>query len=543
MFIKSVFLNFNYFFFQIINQIRKFYLNSNIYNKKISKIDDGVIIYKPSQSIFNSLVKFNKKKSNIEDFSLNSIWKNSTNLNNKNFDKLHSFFWLFTLDLKSSQKVTQNVIHNWIEENDKYNHQIWNLDILSKRIIAWISNSKLTYENADTNYKSRFNGLIKKQTNHLINEINRSETLDDKIISSSAIILVGLSYGDSYYLKFGIDLLKKLLSYSLDESNFPKSRNLRQLTFYLKYLIVIRELLKESQTVVPNFLDENIFYLGKSYNLLCSNNKSGFLFNGNFTDQTEDFDNYLNFHKYKFKDDIYDSGGYIVLKDKKSSLIIDAGRAPEKKFSKDYQAGLFSFEFNFMGEKVITNSGYFQDYKHQLNIISKSSAAHSTLILNNTSSAKFERNNNGHMLVSKNFKILDKEIKKEKNFWFIKASHDAYVKSNGVTHERQLSYTHNQFKLEGCEKLIKNKNFKSSNFEIRFHLLPYINLTKLLNNQSVLIESRNAGWKFTCKDYKIDIETGLYFGNKNKYYENKNILITGLTTPNEQNIFWEILKI
>ena len=62
MFIKSVFLNFNYFFFQIINQIRKFYLNSNIYNKKISKIDDGAIIYKPSQSIFNSLVKFNKKK-------------------------------------------------------------------------------------------------------------------------------------------------------------------------------------------------------------------------------------------------------------------------------------------------------------------------------------------------------------------------------------------------------------------------------------------------------------------------------------------------
>ena len=543
MFIKSVFLNFNYFFFQIINQIRKFYLNSNIYNKKISKIDDGAIIYKPSQSIFNSLVKFNKKKSNIEDFSLNSIWKNSTNLNNKNFDKLHSFFWLFTLDLKSSQKVTQNVIHNWIEENDKYNHQIWNLDILSKRIIAWISNSKLTYENADTNYKLRFNGLIKKQTNHLINEINRSETLDDKIISSSAIILVGLSYGDSYYLKFGIDLLKKLLSYSLDESNFPKSRNLRQLTFYLKYLIVIRELLKESQTVIPNFLDENIFYLGKSYNLLCSNNKSGFLFNGNFTDQTEDFDNYLNFHKYKFKDDIYDAGGYIVLKDKKSSLILDAGRAPEKKFSKDYQAGLFSFEFNFMGEKVITNSGYFQDYKHQLNIISKSTATHSTLILNNTSTAKFERDKNGQMLVNKNFKILDREIINEKNFWYIKASHDAYLKSNGVIHERQLKYFHEKYKLVGCDKLIKTKNFKSSSFEIRFHLLPEINITKLLNNETILIESNNAGWKFTCKNHKIDIETGLYFGVKNKYLENKNILINGSTNSNEQIISWEITKI
>ena len=47
------------------------------HNKKISKIDDKVIIYKPSQSILGSLIKFHKKKYNIEDFSLNSVWKNS----------------------------------------------------------------------------------------------------------------------------------------------------------------------------------------------------------------------------------------------------------------------------------------------------------------------------------------------------------------------------------------------------------------------------------------------------------------------------------
>ena len=543
MFIKSAFLNFGSIFAQILDQIRKIYLNSPIYNKKISKIDDKIIIYRPSQNILNCLIKFEKKKYNIEDFSLNSVWKESTNLNYKNFKKLHSFFWLFTLDLKSSKKITQNIISNWIEENDKYKQNIWDLDILSKRIIAWISNSKLTYENSETNYKLNFNNLIKKQTNHLINEIKSSKKLDDKIIGSTAIILVGLTYDDIYYLKHGIDLLKKILNFSLDRSNFPKSRNLRQLVFYLKYLIVIRELMKESQTNIPDFLDESIFYLGKSYNLLCANKKRGMLFNGNFEDNNKEFDEYLKFHKYKFKDDTNEIGGYVVLKNKNSSLAIDLGKAPEKKFSKDYQAGLLSFEFNYLGEKVITNSGYFQDYKHQLNIISKSTATHSTLILNNTSALRFERNKYGHMLVSKNFKILNKEIKSEKNLWLIKASHDAYSKSVGIVHERQIQYYHDNFKIEGYDKLIKLKNFKSSNFELRFHLLPEINLTKLLNNESILIESNNAGWKFTCKNHKIDIEKGLYFGMKNKYLENKNILISGLTTPEEQNIFWEISKI
>ena len=139
-------------------------------------------------------------------------------------------------------------------------NKISDLDILSKRIIAWISNSKLTDENAEQTTKSDLI-TIKKQTNHLINEIKRSDELDDKIIGSTAIILVGLTYGDSHYLRFGIDILKQLLNFSLDITNFPKSRNLRQLVFYLKYLIIIRELLKESQTNIPEFLNEKIYYL------------------------------------------------------------------------------------------------------------------------------------------------------------------------------------------------------------------------------------------------------------------------------------------
>ena len=41
----------------------------------------------------------------------------------------------------------------------------------------------------------------------------------------------------------------------------------------------------------------------------------------------------------------------------------------------------------------------------------------------------------------------------------------------------------------------------------------------------------------------IDVETGLYFGNKNNYLENQNIFISGLTEKNDQVIKWEITKI
>ncbi len=215
----------------------------------------------------------------------------------------------------------------------------------------------------------------------------------------------------------------------------------------------------------------------------------------------------------------------------------------KKNFQKIIKQGIFSFEFNYLDEKIITNSGYFKDYKHQLNLISKSTATHSTLVLNNSSTVRFERSNNGQMLVAKNFKVFNKEVKSDSNYWSIKASHDAYAKSSGIIHERKLIFFNNEYKIKGYDKLIKLKNFKCSNFEVRFHLLPEINLTKLINNETILIESKNAGWKFTCKNQKIDIETGLYFGTKNKYLENKNILISGEVIPKEQSIIWEILKI
>ena len=76
----------------------------------------------------------------------------------------------------------------------------------------------------------------------------------------------------------------------------------------------------------------------------------------------------------------------------------------------------------------------------------------------------------------------------------------------------------------GTDKLIKKKNFKTSSFEIRFHLEPGVKVTKTQDGKSILIELENSGWKFSCKDHKIDVETGLYFGKKNSFLENQNIL-------------------
>tara|TARA_B100000902_G_C27306885_1_gene915992 strand:+ start:546 stop:2177 length:1632 start_codon:yes stop_codon:yes gene_type:complete len=541
--LKNSLIYVNQFFFFVSNQFRKIYLNSNIYNKKISKGNINNFIYKPSPSLLDCLIKYSKKKNNINDFSFNEVWSKK-NLKEKDFKNLHNFFWLFALDLNSSKNEVQSIILNWIDINSKYHDQSWSIDILSKRIIAWISNSKITYENGNEEYKKKFDELIKRQINHLINEIDRSKRIDDKVIGCSAIILTGLAYDDKKkFLDYGLNLLKKIIKFSFDKNNFPKSRNIRQLNFFLKYFILIREWLKESQNDIPEYLDEIIFYLGQSYNLIHKNVDGSFLFNGNQLIKNFRFENYLKRLGYNFKSESNETGGYIFLKNNKYALAMDVGSPPEKKFSNDYQAGPLSFEFLSNKKKVIINSGYFQNYKHQLNFISKTTACQSTLSIQNHSTVQFNKMSDGSVEVDNTFKINDKKVFTNKDSWLLEASHDGFNKRFGIIHHRKIEFFHEKAKMIGTDKILKKPNFKPSSFEIRFHLDPESKIMKTQDGKTIYIDINNEGWKFTGKNCNINFETGLFFGLKNNFIENQNIVISGTVSKNEQKIIWELEKI
>ena len=375
----------NQFFLVTKNNFKKIYKNSNFYDKKISKVNDNYLKYKPSPHLLSSIVKYQKKKYKIEDFDLDTMWQSKINL--EDYKKLNNFFWFFSLDLKSSKKKTQSIITNWISKNNRFDKQSWEFDLTAKRIISWLSNHQLTYEDSNSQFKMKFNYSIQKQANHLLNEINNSDEFEDMMIGCAAIVLTGLAYNDhKNYLKNGLNLLKKIISSSIDNQGFPKSRNIKQLSFYLKYFIIIREWFKESQNIVPEYIDENIYYLGQSYCFACQNINQDILFNGNYLSNNNEFDQYLKRFGYKFINESKEHAGYAILRNKKIALVMDVGSSPIKKFSKDYQSGALSFEIISRGKKLISNSGYFANKKNKFNKLSKSTVLQNTLIIEDHSS-------------------------------------------------------------------------------------------------------------------------------------------------------------
>jgi len=522
--------------------IYKIYQNSSLYDKKISRIFNNNFEYKPSPHLFSSIVKYQKKKYRIEDFALESIWQND--IKTKDYEKLNNFFWFFSLDLKSSKKTVQSLIVNWINNNNKYNNKSWNFDLTSKRVISWLSNHQLTYEDGNKEYRIKFDHCIQKQANHLLSEIKNSNDFENKMIGCAAIILTGLAYqNNKNYLGNGLNLLKKIIKSSIDNQGFPNSRNIKQLSFYLKYFIVIREWFKESQNTVPEYIDETIYYLGLSYAFIWQNINHDILFNGNYISNNNEFDQYLKRFRYTFKNENKEVAGYAILKNKKIILAMDIGPSPIITQSNDYQSGALSFEIISSGKKLISNSGYFANKQNKLNKLSKSTALQSTLIIEDYSSCSFKSGKISGHVIDQGLKIINKNVIFEDNYWKISASHDGYLKKFGSIHDREVEFYPEQTKFVGTDKIIRKNKDKNVKFDIRFHLDPNSKVMKTLDNKSILIELEDEGWKFSCDKFDINIDNGLYFGNKNSYKENHNIFISGITHETEQIIRWEITKL
>jgi uncharacterized heparinase superfamily protein len=178
-----------------------------------------------------------------------------------------------------------------------------------------------------------------------------------------------------------------------------------------------------------------------------------------------------------------------------------------------------------------------------LNRLSKSTSLQSTLSIEDHSSCDYKKSNKSNLIVDKGINIIKKNIVFENNYWKISGSHDGYLKKFQTIHEREIEFYPEQTKFIGFDKLLRKDNPVEIKFDIRFHLEPSSKVMKTQDNKSILIELEEEGWKFSCENYDINIDNGLYLGIKNSYKENQNICVSGISKNTSEIIKWEITKI
>ena len=539
--LKSVYLYFIACQITLIKFFKKIYFLSKNYNHSLSSKTPQQVYYNPNPFLLSIITAYNSPAFKISEIDTNVFWFEDKK---KNTDQLHDFFWLSLIDRKTDYKNIKKIIYIWMTKNSKYKRKIWETSTLSVRVISWILNIDIILNNSTFNFKKDFLNCIINQTNHLKKNIKFEKDLRKKIKILTAITLTGLvfkEYEDNFNL--GIKELKKLVKDFFDDNGFPLSRNPEDLFFFTKYFIFCKELIKDSQKYLPEFLEDIIEKNLDCIHFIKTPDNQLPLFNGASSLKLNQIERYLEKVKPSKSNDL---GGLYKIKYKNHFLLADIDKPPQKKFSKSYQSGPLSFEYFLDGIKIITNSGFGSHISKKAEFLSRHTACQSTLTINDTSITKFETNEMINRVfgnsIQNSFKSFDFSLKNENDIVGFSASNNGYEKKFGCTHKREIYIDKDKNYLKGIDHIFKVKDGYPIRYAFRFHINPKLNVVKTMSGNSALIQiSKNKSLLFSVNGEFLDIEKSIFLGEK-KIIDSNCITISGNLVNKNKILNWEIKK-
>ena len=490
----------------LIKFFKKLYFLSKNYNKSLESKTPQQIYYNPNPFLLSIITSYSNQSFKISDLDPNIFWLEDKK---KDSEQMHNFFWLNLIDRKTDHTKIKKIIYVWMLKNSKYRTKIWETTTLSARIISWILNIDIILNNSTFEFRKNFLNCIISQTNHLKKNIRFEKNLSKKIEILTAIILTGLVFKE-YKENFdiGIKELETLVKVFFDKDGFPSSRNPNDLIFFTKYFLFCKEIIKDSQKYVPEFLEDIVEKNLNCIHFIKTPDDQLPLFNGATSIKLNQIEKYLDDFKPNIKNN--NLGGLFKIKHKNHFLLMDIDKPPKKKFSKTYQSGPLSFEYFLDGIKIITNSGFGCHISKKAELLSRLTACQSTLTVNDTSITKFEKNE----LIIKvfgnsikdSFKFFDIDLKDKGHLIGCSASNNGYENKFGCTHKREVYLDKENNYLKGTDHIFKSKDGYPIRYAFRFHINPKLNVVKTMSGNSALIQiSKNKSLIFSIKDENLEI--------------------------------------
>ena len=536
------------FFYLIACQItfikffKKIYFLSKNYNKSLETEIPKQFYYNPNPFLLSIITSYSSQSFKINEIDPNILWLEDKK---NNTEHLHNFFWLSLIDRKVDHSKLKKIIYIWMLKNSRYKKNIWETSTLSARVISWILNVNIILNNSTFDFRKNFLNCIVSQTNHLKKNIKFEKDLSKKIEILTAIILTGLVFKE-YKENFdiGIKELESLVKNFFDNDGFPLSRNPNDLVFFAKYLIFCKEVIKDSQKYVPEFLEDIVEKNLNCIHFIKTPNNKLPLFNGANLIKLDQIEKFLDNFKPSNKNN--NLGGLFKIKHKTHFLLIDIDKPPHKKFSKSYQSGPLSFEYFLDGVKIITNSGFGSQISKKMEMLSRLTACQSSLTINDTSITKFEKNEMINKVfgnsIKDNFKSFGYSSKNESGLVGCSASNNGYEKKFGCTHKREVYVNKDNNYLKGTDHIFKTKDGYPIRYAFRFHINPELNVVKTMSGNSALIQiSKNKSLLFSVYDENLEIEKSIFLGEK-KIVDSSCITISCNLVNKNKTFNWEIKK-
>ena len=191
-----------------------------------------------------------------------------------------------------------------------------------------------------------------------------------------------------------------------------------------------------------------------------------------------------------------------------------------------------------MGEKIITNCGASEGYGKNPEYL-RYSAAHSTIILQNTNISEI-REKNPHIKFPQSVTFESDSLNGYKIY---EGSHNGYKNKFNRIIKRKLKISENENKLFGEDSIISIKNIENKIvYHIRFHLAVGLIFNFTNNKKNIILRSNLKNMWLFKSDNELIVEDSIIV-DKNITLPTKQIVIKGISNNNKIIRKWSLEKI
>jgi uncharacterized heparinase superfamily protein len=228
--------------------------------------------------------------------------------------------------------------------------------------------------------------------------------------------------------------------------------------------------------------------------------------------------------------------GYQRIEATGTVIVIDAGAPPPAEVSVAAHAGCLGFEMSVGRQRLIVNCGVPPSNAVSLRRLARTTAAHSTATLNDTSSCRFLSQGIvgelfGEAIVAGPTRIAI-ERRGVAGATVLALRHNGYADRFHIVHERQLSLSDAGDHLEGVDRFLTPGGTVSragkDSFAIRFHLHPNVTATIPEDRRAVVMELPDGeSWEFETDGLDVQIEESILLSDTRGNRPTEQIVIYG----------------
>ena len=495
-------------------------------------------IWKGEPGIGNDIIlgKFHLSDGSI----LTSVdpWSNDLDEHNAPTE-LHTFSWLRDLaeaeDKATARERLQTLVRDWITQNDAWSPLAWRSDILAERVSLWLEYYDRLFAASGKSFRILVVRHLKKQLKHL----HRVTEFESNSVARFTV-LKGLICGamclptSSKRRSFLINKLEREIDRQILEDGGHKSRCPSTHHFVLRRLIEIRSILAGCSFPVPAKLNNAIGSMAPALRFFRHQDGGLSLFNGSQSENAEVVDRTLIKADSRGQPPAsLPTAGFERFLSGRILALMDTGGPPPAGFDDLAHAGPLSLEISIGRERLVTNCGAISDGADKWRNVQRTTAAHSTLSLENRNSIELI-SAGGIGKRRSDVSILRDDD--DENF-ICTTTHNGYAGILGTTHSRVIKLSKHSEQLDGIDQLFGRAGQR---FDIRFHLHPTVSASIMQNGNSAILKlPKGGGWQFNSVGADLSLEDSIFLDGGTSR-RSKQLVLSGETAATETEVSWSI---